>query len=117
MPGQVTTVFDNAGETPVVDVGLVVLTAFAPKADVDTAAFDGDMPVAQSGQSEALVRLRVLAVANTKERQLHQADNGCKDSLTLQARPFEILLHSCSKLRQHVGEDQELAVFRFVADP
>src|SRR2546423_1698917 len=110
---QIARVLHNAGETPVVDVSLVVLTAFAAKADVNTAAFDGDMPVAQGRQSEALVRLRVLAVANTKERQLHQADNGCKDSLTLQARPFEILLHSCSKLRQHLGEDQELVVFRF----
>ena len=104
---QVTTVFDNAGETPVVDVGLVVLTAFAAKADVDTAALDGDMSVAQSRrQAEALVHLDVLAVADTEERQLHQADNSCKDPLTRQARSFEILLHSCSKLRQYTSKDQ-----------
>src|SRR5690242_15427258 len=116
IPGQVATAFDNAGKTAVVNVRLVVLTAFAAKADVDTAAFDRDMPVAQSGQAEALIRLVVLAVANTEECQLHQAHNGCEDPLTLQARPFEILLHSRSKLWQHTGENQELAVFRFVAD-
>jgi hypothetical protein len=40
---EVATVFDNAGETPVVNVGLVVLTAFAAKANVDTATLDGDI--------------------------------------------------------------------------
>src|SRR5207245_1878640 len=103
---QVATVFDNAGETPVVDVGLVVPTAFPAKADVDTAALDGGMSVAQSCQAEALVRLGILAVADTEERQFHQADNGREDPLTLQARYFEILLHSCSKLRQYTSKNQ-----------
>src|SRR4051812_41685700 len=78
---QVAAVLHNARETPVVDVGLVVLTAFAAKTDVDTAAFDGDMPVAQRRQSKALVHLGVLAVADTKERQLHQPNDGGEDPL------------------------------------
>src|SRR5205085_6848516 len=68
---QISAILDNARETPVIDVSLVVLTVLSAKADVYSAALDRDMPVPQGRQSKALVLLGVLVVPDPKERHIH----------------------------------------------
>src|ERR1051325_4567684 len=51
--GQISAILDNARETPVIDVGLVVLVVFSTKTDVDAAALDRHMSVSQGRQANA----------------------------------------------------------------
>src|ERR1051326_1606640 len=73
---QISAVLDDACETPVVYIGLVVLTVFSAKADVYSAALDRNMSVPQRRQAKALVLLGVLVVSDPKERHIHQPHDG-----------------------------------------
>src|SRR6185437_1613349 len=73
---QISAILDNARETPVVYIGLLVLTVLSAKADVDSAALDLNMAVPQRRQAKALVFLGVLVVSDPKERHIHQPHDG-----------------------------------------
>ena len=112
---QVAAILDDAGEPAVVDVGFVALAAFAAEADVDVAALDRDVAVAQRRQPEALVRFRVFGVADADQRHFHQADDRRQNLFARQAAALQIGLDAGADQRQDAGEGQQLGVFRLVA--
>ena len=68
VPGQVATAFDDAREPAVADVALISVAALAAEAEMDVAAVDPDMAIAQRRQPEALIGPRVLGVADAEQR-------------------------------------------------
>jgi hypothetical protein len=82
--GQVAAVFDNTGQSAVVDIGFVTDPMLSAKAQMDAAALDIDMSVAPCRQTVALVRFSIFGIADAKERHLHQTNNGGKHSLARQ---------------------------------
>src|SRR5438132_11197247 len=88
--GQVATSLDDAGEPAIDDVALATQTAFAAEAEMDMAVFDRDMAVAQGGQSIALVGSGVFAVADPKQRQLHQPHDRGENLFARQSVPRQI---------------------------
>src|SRR5712671_4559851 len=60
VPRQIATVLDDPGQAAIVDVGLVLYAALAPKGYVNAAAVDRDVAVPQRRQSVALVLLGVF---------------------------------------------------------
>ena len=68
VPGQVATAFDDACEPAVADVALISVAALAAEAEMDVAAVDPDMAIAQRRQPEALIGPRVLGVADAEQR-------------------------------------------------
>src|SRR5436189_8903 len=65
--GQVAAPFDDARESAIVDVALVAIAALAPEAEMDMAALDADMAVAQGRQPITLIALGVFAVADAEQ--------------------------------------------------
>src|SRR5438105_6969783 len=88
--GKVAASLDDAGEPGIVDVALATQAAFAAKAEMDMAAFDRDMAVAQGGQSIALVVSGVFAVADPEQSQLQQPHDGRQNLLARQSVPLQI---------------------------
>jgi hypothetical protein len=74
------------------------------------------MPIAQGGQTIALVRLGVFGVANAKEGCLHQAHDRGEHPLPRQTAPPQIGLDALPDRRKNTAKSQHLAVFRLVAD-
>ena len=112
---QIAAVLDDTGEPAVVDVGFVALAALAAKADVDTAAVDRDMAIAQRGQAEALVRLGVFGVADADKRHFHQANDRRQNLFARQTAAPQIGFDTGADQRQDASERQKLCVFRLVA--
>src|SRR5690242_5648389 len=83
---------------------------------MDAAAVDLDVPVAQRGQTIALVRLGIFGVANAKEGCLHQAHDRGEHPLPRQTVPPQIGLDALPDRRKNTAKNQHLAVFRLVAD-
>jgi hypothetical protein len=91
-------------------------TVFAAEVQMDVAALDLDMPIAQRSQTIALVRLGVFGVANAKEGRLHQADDCGEHPFPRQTVPPQIGPDALPDCRKNTAKDQHLAVFRLVAD-
>jgi hypothetical protein len=87
---QVAAGFDNARQTRVVDIAFVARPAFAPKAKPDVVPLNLCMPIAQSGQTKALVGSCVFVVADAKEGEFEKPDDRREHSLTRYAVPPQI---------------------------
>jgi hypothetical protein len=72
------------------------------------------MPIAQSGQTKALVGSRVFVVADAKEGEFEKLDDRREHSLARQAVPPQIGFHPRSDQRQNPRKHQHLTVFCFV---
>jgi len=86
IPWQIAAILDDTRKPPIINIGLMVLAVFSTKADMDAAAFNLDMPIAQSCQTERLVLLRVFGVADPKERRFHETHDCRENPLAGQAR-------------------------------
>src|SRR5205807_698283 len=64
--GQLAAILDDARQPAIIDVRFVPDPMFATKIQMDVTALDLDMPIAQGGQTIALVRLGVFGVADAK---------------------------------------------------
>src|SRR5947207_8444781 len=104
--GQVAAPFDDAREAAIVDIALVAISALAAEAEMNVAAFDADMTIAQCRQPETLVLLGIFTVADTEQRQFHQAHNSSQYPLARQPRSFQIFLDARPDQRQHARENQ-----------
>src|SRR5438270_2589708 len=114
--GQVAAVLDDARQPAVIDVRFVPDAVFAAEVQMDAAAVDLDMPIAQSSQTVALVSLDVFGVANAKQGCLHQAHDRGEHPLSRQTAPPEIGFDALPDGRQNPAKRQHLAVFRLVAN-
>jgi hypothetical protein len=112
---QVATAFDDARESAIVDIALVAISAFAAEAEMNVAALNARMAIAQCRQPEALVLLGVFVVADAEQSQLHHAYNGSQHALARQPRSFQIFLDTRADQRQHARESKQLAVLGVVA--
>ena len=87
---QVAAILDDAREAAVAMPPFVPDAALAAKAEADVAAVDLGVPVAQGRQAEAVVGLRVFAVADAEQGQLEQPDDRRQHPLARQAVPAQI---------------------------
>ena len=99
--GQVAAVLDDARQPAVIDVRFVPDAVFAAEIQMDAAAVDLDMPIAQSSQTIALVSLGVFGVANAKQGCLHQAHDRGEHPLSRQTAPPQIGFDALPDRRQN----------------
>ncbi len=104
--GQGVALGHDGGQPAVADRHHVVLAALAPEAEVDHVAGDGDVPVAQRGQAERAVRLRVLLVPDADQRRLEQADQRGQHLLARQARGAQVPCHPPPDAGQGEGKGE-----------
>src|SRR5690349_13552430 len=114
--GEVAASLDDACEPAIGDVSLALQAAFAAKAEMNMAAFDRDMAVAQGGQPVALVGPGVFAVADAKQCQLHQPHDHRKHLLARQSAALQVRRYASADQWQHAPEGQQLVIFGFVTD-
>ena len=92
------------------------LAAFAAELELDRAAVDLDMMMANGGQAEALVVARVLGIADPDERGLEQTHHGRQHPLARQAWAAQVGIHARPDLRQCPREHQDPVELVGIAD-
>src|SRR4029077_12779289 len=93
----------------------MLFATFAAKADVRAASFGLALPVAQRRQSEALVLLRILGVADAEQRQFHKVDNGRQHSFPWQPVALQVLIDAGADQWQDPAEHQHFAELGLIA--
>ena len=83
--------------------------ALALEQEPDRRAFHVDVAVTQRRQSEGLVLLGVLLVADARERRLEKADDRGHDLLLRQAGPAQVACDASANAREHAPEPRHAA--------
>ena len=83
---------------------------------MDVISLDLGMSVAQCRQTEASVRSRIFSIADAKEGQLQQPEDGGEHAFARETVTTQIRVDPGSDQGQRPGEHQHFAVFRLVPD-
>src|SRR5258706_6767638 len=97
------------------DFHRMVLTALAAELEAQRSAGDVHVPVAQGGEAEGVVLLRIFGVANEDQRRFEEIHNGGENLLPRQAAPRKILVYPLAELRQRLAKGAEACKFGLVA--
>ena len=112
---QLQAALDHRSQTPVADTHLVLHATLAAKLELDLAALDIDMPVAQSGQPIGLVLTRVLAVADADQGRVEQHHHGCEDLFPSKPRLGDLCFEFLAQFWQRLAKRLETRVLVTVA--
>lgn len=116
LPRQVLTFLDDAGEAQVFEIDVALDAVLGAKIEDDLPAFHTHMAIAQRRQAEAFIGLCIFLVADPRQRALEQPHDRRQYLLLGQARQGEIMRHPRANLRQHLREEQQLAVLLRIAN-
>ncbi len=107
LPRQVLERADQPGHAAVGERHAPLLARLALEAELQRAAIDLDMAVAQRGEAEALVVAGIGGIADADEAVVEQPDGGGDHTLIGETAAAQVALDLLAKERQRFGEADE----------
>lgn len=95
--GQVVAVLENAREPLVTDHFVMQDAVLATEIPHDASIFEAHVIIAQGDQPQAVVLLRILRVADARQRELHQPNHRRQNLLARQDAAAQIRLDALSR--------------------
>ena len=116
LAGEFLAALDDVGQPAVLQAQMMIDAVLATEVELDAAAIDPGVPVAQCGEAETLVVARIFFVADTGERLLQQLDESSQYPPALETSEGEVLVDLGADLGQDTPEDHHPAILRLVAN-